>query len=132
QELANADLDHVIFTGSSATGRRLAEQLGRRLIPSTLELSGCDALFVLEDADADLAARAAWFGATLNRGQTCLASRRALVHQSRYQDFVAALRPRVSGALPMHLALESQVKQADNLVRAPPAEGPLSVASARP
>src|SRR5439155_21927028 len=87
EALADADIDHVIFTGSSATGRRLAEHLGRRLVTSTLELSGCDALFVLEDADVDLAARAAWFGATVNRGQTCLASRRVLVQRDLYQAF---------------------------------------------
>jgi acyl-CoA reductase-like NAD-dependent aldehyde dehydrogenase len=114
--LADADVDHIIFTGSSTTGRRLAEHLGRRLLSSTLELSGCDGLFVLEDADVDLAARAAWFGATLNRGQTCIASRRVFVHQNLYEPFTNALRPLVKDAVPMHLALESQVKQADDLV----------------
>src|SRR5262249_29055714 len=117
QELADADVDHIVFTGSSTTGRRLAEHLGRRLVTSTLELSGCDALFVLDDADVDLAARAAWFGATLNRGQTCIASRRILVHQNLYQGFTDALKPLMRDALPMRLALESQVKQADSLVR---------------
>jgi acyl-CoA reductase-like NAD-dependent aldehyde dehydrogenase len=117
QQLADADVDHIVFTGSSTTGRRLAEHLGRRLVTSTLELSGCDALFVLEDADVDLAARAAWFGATLNRGQTCLASRRILVHHHLYQPFAEALRPLVRAARPMRLALESQVEQADYLVR---------------
>ena len=78
-ELAEADVDHVVFTGSAAVGRKLAARLGERLISSTLELSGCDAAFVLADADVDLAARAAWFGATLNRGQTCIAVRRVFV-----------------------------------------------------
>src|SRR5262249_3973521 len=117
QELADADVDHIVFTGSSATGRRLAEHLGRRLVTSTLELSGCDALFVLDDADVGLAARAAWFGATLNRGQTCLASRRVLVHRSLYPAFTDALRPLAREGRPMRLALESQVKQAEDLVR---------------
>jgi acyl-CoA reductase-like NAD-dependent aldehyde dehydrogenase len=117
QELADADVDHIVFTGSSTTGRRLAEHLGRRLVSSTLELSGCDALFVLEDADVDLAARAAWFGATLNRGQTCIASRRILVHHDLYPAFIDALKPLVTDALPMRLALESQVDQAASLVR---------------
>src|SRR5712692_3897767 len=116
EALADADIDHIVFTGSSATGRRLAEHLGRRLVTSTLELSGCDALFVLEDADVNLAARAAWFGATLNRGQTCLASRRILVHRSLYQTFADVLRPFVNDAVPMRLALEAQVKQAEHLV----------------
>src|SRR5262249_30069935 len=78
--LAEAEIDHVVFTGAEPTGRQLAAALGRRLVTSTLELSGCDAMFVLDDADVSMAVRAAWWGATLNRGQTCLAVRRAFVH----------------------------------------------------
>jgi acyl-CoA reductase-like NAD-dependent aldehyde dehydrogenase len=123
QELAEADVDHVCFTGSSAVGRVLAATLGRRLISSTLELSGCDAMFVLDDADVDLAARAAWFGATLNRGQTCLAVRRAFVHRSVYPAFLDILRPLAAAAPPLPLALPSQVEQADRLVQEALAEG---------
>jgi len=47
-QLAEADVDFVHFTGSDAVGRKLATRLGERLIPSALELSGCDAMFVLE------------------------------------------------------------------------------------
>ena len=122
-ELANAEIDHVVFTGSSSTGRALAEILGRRLVSSTLELSGCDAMFVLEDADIDMAAQAAWFGATLNRGQTCLAARRVFVHRSCYDPFIDALSQYVTRALPMNLALESQVKQAENCIRDAVSEG---------
>ena len=123
QELAEADVDHVAFTGSSATGRALAATLGRRLVSSTLELSGCDAMFVLEDADVDLAARAAWFGATLNRGQTCLAVRRALVHRSLYPAFVEVLKPLAAKAPPVRLALPAQAEQAERLVGEAVAEG---------
>ena len=52
-QLAEADVDHVVFTGSDAVGRKLAARLGERLVPSTLELSGCDAMFVLADADVE-------------------------------------------------------------------------------
>jgi acyl-CoA reductase-like NAD-dependent aldehyde dehydrogenase len=101
----------------------LAASLGRRLVSSSLELSGCDALFVLEDADVALAARAAWFGATVNRGQTCLAVRRVFVHRAAYPAFTAALKPLADRASAQHLALESQVQQADRLVKAALAEG---------
>jgi acyl-CoA reductase-like NAD-dependent aldehyde dehydrogenase len=117
RELADADVDHVIFTGAETTGRHLAAALGRRLVTSTLELSGCDALFVLDDADVQLAARAVWWGATLNRGQTCLAVRRALVHRDRYPDFVEALRPLVTATPPQRLALAAQAQHAESLVR---------------
>lgn len=82
EELIEADVDFVHFTGSEAVGRKIAARLGERLIPSVLELSGNDALFVLADADVKLAARSAWYGSTLNRGRTCMATRRAFVHES--------------------------------------------------
>lgn len=122
-ELANADIDHIVFTGSSITGRKLAEHLGRRLISSTMELSGCDAMFVLQDANVDLAARAAWFGSTVNRGQTCIAARRALVHRSVYQPFIDALKSLSATAAPMPLALGSQVQQAERLLQDAQAQG---------
>jgi acyl-CoA reductase-like NAD-dependent aldehyde dehydrogenase len=115
-QLAEAEVDFVVFTGSAGVGRALAARLGQRLVPSTLELSGCDAMFVLADADLGLAASAAWFGATLNRGQTCLAVRRVFVDRSRYGDFLAALRPLATAARPQPLMLPSQVSQAERLV----------------
>ena len=114
--LAEADVDYVVFTGSDGVGRKLAARLGERLVPSTLELSGCDAMFVLEDADVELAARSAWFGVALNRGQTCIAVRRIFVHRSRYDAFVAALRPLVEAAGPMPLVTPGQAEQAERLI----------------
>ncbi len=115
-QVAEADVDHVVFTGSDAVGRKLAARLGERLVPSTLELSGCDAMLVLADADVKLAAKAAWFGTTLNRGQTCIAVRRVLVHRSRYAEFVATLRPLAASAAPRPLLLRGQTEQANRLV----------------
>lgn len=114
--LAEAAVDHVVFTGSAAVGRRLAARLGERLVSSTLELSGCDLQLVLDDADVVLAARAAWFGATLNRGQTCIAVRRSLVHRSLYAAFVEALRDPAGNAPPMRLVMPGQVTQMRRLI----------------
>jgi acyl-CoA reductase-like NAD-dependent aldehyde dehydrogenase len=122
-ELAEAEVDHIVFTGSAATGRRLAETLGRRLVSSTLELSGCDALFVLDDADLNLAARATWFGTTLNRGQTCLAVRRVFVPRTRYAAFTAALAPLAAAAAPQRLAQAAQAEHASRLVHEALTEG---------
>src|SRR5205085_1951791 len=110
--LAEADIDYLVFTGSDAVGRRLAARLGERLVPSTLELSGCDAMFVLDDADVELAAKAAWFGVTLNRGQTCVAVRRILVHRAKYPAFADALRPLAAAAEPLPLLTGGQAEQA--------------------
>jgi acyl-CoA reductase-like NAD-dependent aldehyde dehydrogenase len=117
KELSEAAVDHVVFTGSSGVGHVLGAALGRRLVTSTLELSGVDALFVLGDADPEFAARAAWFGCTINRGQTCLAVRRAFVQRDVYGAFVGALRPMVAAAAPMRLVLAAQGEQAARLVR---------------
>ena len=117
KDLAEADVNHVVFTGSSGVGHALAATLGRRLVTSTLELSGVDALFVLGDADPGFAARAAWFGCTINRGQTCLAVRRVLVERRVYDAFLGALRPLVAAAVPMRLVLAAQGEQAARLVR---------------
>jgi acyl-CoA reductase-like NAD-dependent aldehyde dehydrogenase len=110
------DVDHVVFTGHAATGRALATTLGRRLIPSTLELSGCDALFVCADADLAMAARAVWFGATINAGQTCLAVRRVFVDRAVYGPFLEALRPLAAAARPVRLAQAAAGKQAADLI----------------
>jgi acyl-CoA reductase-like NAD-dependent aldehyde dehydrogenase len=115
--VADADVDHVVFTGSAATGQKLAAKLGERLVSSTLELSGCDAMFVLPDADVEMAAKAAWFGMTANNGQTCIAVRRAFVPREAYPAFVELLQKQVAAAAPMRLAMEGQVQQADRLVK---------------
>src|SRR5262249_4653880 len=114
--VAEAEVDHVVFTGSAHIGRRLAARLGERLISSTLELSGVDAMFVLADANVELAAKAAWFGVTLNKGQTCLAVRRVFADRTVYPAFLDALRPLAVEAKPMALALESQVRQAEHMI----------------
>ena len=59
--------DYVQFTGSSATGAKVMERAARRLTPVSLELGGKDPMIVLEDADVDLAAHAAVWGAYVQR-----------------------------------------------------------------
>lgn len=130
--LVDADINHVVFTGSVATGRRIASHLGDRLISCTLELSGCDALFILDDADLDLAARAAWFGMVVNNGQTCLAVRRVFVPRVLEASFCDQLQKLSTRAVPCHLALESQVQQAERLVQSALAEGGRLLSPPRP
>jgi acyl-CoA reductase-like NAD-dependent aldehyde dehydrogenase len=132
EALCDADIQHVVFTGSAGVGRRIASHLGKRLVSSTLELSGCDPLFVLDDADVSLAARAAWFGAVLNRGQTCLAVRRVFVDQAVYPAFCETLSKLAAGATPLHLALASQVQQAERLVQEAVARGGKLLSPPRP
>jgi acyl-CoA reductase-like NAD-dependent aldehyde dehydrogenase len=88
--------DYIQFTGSSATGVKVAERAARRLTPVSLELGGKDPMIVLEDADVDLAARAAVWGAMFNAGQTCVSVERAYVLEPVYEQFVAAVVREVS------------------------------------
>jgi acyl-CoA reductase-like NAD-dependent aldehyde dehydrogenase len=131
-QLAEADIDFVHFTGSDRVGRMLAARLGERLIPSALELSGVDAVVVLADADVRLAARSAWFGTTLNAGQTCLAARRAFVHRAVYEGFVAELRPLVAASGPVRLVTPGQAEQAARLVKDAEAKGGAVVRGDKP
>ena len=121
--LAESAIDFLVFTGSADVGRKLARRLGERLIPSTLELSGCDALIVCSDANIEMAAKAAWFGVTLNSGQTCLALRRIFVERSRYAEFLDKLRVPAMTARAEPLALISQATQAERLVNSAVAGG---------
>lgn len=86
--IAENELDHVVFTGSTAVGRDIARALAERLIPSTLELSGRDSALVLADADPAHAATRLWRSLTANAGQTCMAPRRILAEPPVYAPLV--------------------------------------------
>ena len=80
-----------IFTGSTATGRKLAEAAGRNLKRVLLELGGYNPLIVLADADVEYAVNAAVFGAFLHQGQICMSARRIIVERPVADEFVARL-----------------------------------------
>lgn len=80
--------DAVSFTGSVPTGRKVAEQAGRNLIPATLELGGKDPFVVLDDADVERAAHGAVWGSFFNAGQCCMSVERVFVHETVYDEFV--------------------------------------------
>jgi acyl-CoA reductase-like NAD-dependent aldehyde dehydrogenase len=88
--LLEADIRKVVFTGSVATGRRVAQAAAARLLPVVLELGGKDPMIVLDDADVDVASSAAVWGAFMNAGQTCLSVERCYVHESIYEPFLRA------------------------------------------
>jgi len=90
--LVKSEIDKLVFTGSVATGRRIAEIAAERLLPVVLELGGKDPMLVLEDADIDVASSGAVWGAFVNAGQTCLSVERCYVHRSLYAAFVDACR----------------------------------------
>ena len=88
--LLNGEIDKVIFTGSVATGKRIAQAAAGRLLPVVLELGGKDPMLVLEDADVDVASSGAVWGAFVNAGQACLSVERCYVHRRLYDTFLEA------------------------------------------
>lgn len=89
QALIDAGPDKLLFTGSVATGRRVAEACGKKLIPTLLELGGKDAMIVLADANLDVAASAAVWGSFTNCGQVCLSVERLFVEKQIEDKFLA-------------------------------------------
>jgi succinate-semialdehyde dehydrogenase/glutarate-semialdehyde dehydrogenase len=89
--LVSADIQKLIFTGSVATGKRIGQMAGARLLPVVLELGGKDPMLVLEDADIDVASSAAVWGAFVNAGQACLSVERGYVQRSLYRPFLDAV-----------------------------------------
>jgi acyl-CoA reductase-like NAD-dependent aldehyde dehydrogenase len=89
------EVDMIMFTGSTATGRKVAEAAARRLIPASLELGGKDPMIVLSDADLERAANFATYYSMQNAGQTCISIERAYVEAPVYDEFVAKVSEKV-------------------------------------
>ena len=105
--LCSADVDLVVFTGSVASGRKVAHTCAERLIPCAVELGGKDAAIVLADADLERAANGVVWGGMMNAGQNCASVERVYVEKSvaaaftsRVCSVAASLRPGIDvGAL---------------------------------
>lgn len=129
-ELLNTgNCDHIVFTGSTAVGREIAAWAGPRLVPTTLELSGCDSALVLADADPALAASCIWQGLTFNAGQTCMAPRRALVDRCAYPAFTRELAAWAAGARPLRLITPAAAARVFDLASAAARHGARSASA---
>ncbi|MGW4799800.1 aldehyde dehydrogenase family protein [Nonomuraea sp. NPDC004297] len=84
-------VDAVVFTGSVATGRRVAQAAARAFVPAFLELGGKDPAIVLAGADLDRAAAAVLWGGTANAGQSCQSVERVYVAREVHDDFLDRL-----------------------------------------
>jgi succinate-semialdehyde dehydrogenase/glutarate-semialdehyde dehydrogenase len=81
----------ISLTGSDAAGRAVASRAGSRLKKTVLELGGADPYLILEDADIDLAVEACAKGRLINGGQSCIAAKRFIVHESVADEFTEKL-----------------------------------------
>ena len=100
REFASLQLDHLIFTGSTAVGRQIMRAAAENLTPLTLELGGKSPAIVAHDANLSRAAASIAYGKLLNAGQTCIAPDYALVARSRKDKFVSLLRESVEQQYP--------------------------------
>lgn len=84
--------DHIFFTGSTPVGKIVMEAAAKHLTPVTLELGGKSPAIVHEDADIDIAAKRIAWGKWMNAGQTCVAPDYVLVHESKRDIFLEAIK----------------------------------------
>ena len=102
---AHPDVDKIMFTGSTATGKAIIRSSADTVKRLTLELGGNDAGIVLPDADPEAIAEDLFWGAFINTGQTCAAMKRLYVHEDIYDDVVTALAG-VAAKMPMGVGMD--------------------------
>jgi acyl-CoA reductase-like NAD-dependent aldehyde dehydrogenase len=90
------EVDMVMFTGSTSTGKKVMERAAQTLTPVSLELGGKDPMIVLADADLERAANAAAYYSMQNGGQTCISVERVYVEAPVYDEFVDKVTRKVS------------------------------------
>ena len=97
-EALTDQVDYICFTGSTATGRTIAEKAGRRLVGASLELGGKNAMVVLDDVDPERAAADAAYACFAAMGQLCVSIERIFVHREVAGPFTRALVERLEAA----------------------------------
>ncbi len=92
-------IDKVFLTGSAITGQAVSRELAESTTPSVMELSGCDAVFVLEDADLNLVSDCLLFGLTLNNSQTCMAPRRVFARDHQADEILRLVKVKLESRI---------------------------------
>jgi acyl-CoA reductase-like NAD-dependent aldehyde dehydrogenase len=106
--VSDPGIDKIMFTGSGATGAKIAEAAARNMVPTTMELGGNDAAIMLPDADPKAMAMGLFWGAFINMGQTCACAKRLYVHESLFEPTVQALKE-LAQAMPMGNGMDAGV-----------------------
>jgi len=113
-------VDKVFLTGSAPAGRAVSRDLAEGTVPCVMELSGCDAVFVLDDADPELVSDSLLFGLTLNGSRTCMAPRRVFASPAMVERVLGRLQDKLrlrSTDLSRRLLDEKGAKGAGEAVR---------------
>jgi coniferyl-aldehyde dehydrogenase len=100
QAFAGLPFDHLLFTGSTAVGRKVYQAAAANLVPVTLELGGKSPTIVCPDYDLGKAARSIAFGKFVNAGQTCIAPDYVLVPEGKERAFADAVMAQVRRSYP--------------------------------
>ena len=100
QAFAGLPFDHLLFTGSTAIGRKVYQAAAANLVPVTLELGGKSPVVVCPDYDLARAARSVAFGKFVNAGQTCIAPDYVLVPEGKERAFAEAVLAQVRRSYP--------------------------------
>ena len=126
--LIDSGIQYCVFTGSVATGRKVASACGERLIPCTLELGGKAPAVVCADADLERAAQAIVWGGFANSGQICCSVERVYAHEAIHDELLARVVELASGLRQGDaereevdvgaMTWERQLDHVDSLVRA--------------
>ncbi|MBC9937223.1 MULTISPECIES: aldehyde dehydrogenase family protein [unclassified Leucobacter] len=103
---AHPEIDKIMFTGSTPTGKAIIRSSADTVKRLTLELGGNDAGVVLDDVDPEAIAEDLFWGAFINTGQTCAALKRLYVHDAVYDRVVAALAA-LAANVPMGRGLDA-------------------------
>ncbi|MEN1680032.1 MAG: aldehyde dehydrogenase family protein [Planctomycetota bacterium] len=105
-------VDHIMLTGSAETGRAVLRAAAETITPCTVELSGCDAVFVLPGADLKRVAAAVAFGLKLNGGATCIGPKRLFVPARLADELIAEIQSTLPAipatVLPPHVAEQAE------------------------
>ena len=113
--VASPLINRIVFTGSSKTGRSVLTAAAQNLVPATVELSGFDAVFVLADANLNLAADAVSFGVRINAGRTCICPRRVFVESAVAAEFTRSLSQKLTARKLLAPMDPQTLREADEL-----------------
>ena len=94
---SSPDVDLIIFTGSTSTGRKVMASAATNLTPVILELGGKDPVIVADDADLDRAVEGVVWGGFNNAGQVCVSAERVYIQAGIYDEFLSRVLKKVSG-----------------------------------
>lgn len=94
--ISDPNIKHVIFTGSTQVGRHIAQLCGKYLKKSLIELGGSDSMIILDDFSVDEAVNQAFIGRMRANGQTCTSTKRILIAEKIYDEFIDKLRKKIN------------------------------------